>query len=181
MGFGKQQQTENTIWLTFTTQSDIRDSVTLTGFQIIMEASLLSFTRHQWLRQLHSHGVSHPGSPAAGRSCGWVGVWVCVCEWIEYLGLDMCTILFLMINDSSLRFVNHKTRLLPATHSLSKLQRVHGCVWAALQDGTGVPESANRDCLVDPEKVSTAALYHLLLWKTKASQKYFQRWSKTTV
>lgn len=28
--------------------------------------SLASFLRHQWLRQLHSHGVSHPGPPAAG-------------------------------------------------------------------------------------------------------------------
>lgn len=75
----------------------------------------------------------------------------------------MCTILFVMINHSSLKFTNHKTLLLAATHSLSKLQRVHGCVWAALQDGAGVPESANRDCLVDPEKVSTAAFVSTFL------------------
>lgn len=45
----------------------------------------------------------------------------------------------------------------PASHSLPKLQRVHGCVWAALQDGPGIPEGADGDRPADPEKVSLAA------------------------
>lgn len=53
------------------------------------------------------------------------------------------------------------TCLFPATRSLSQLQRVHGRVWAALQDGPRIPESANRDCPAHPEKVSLAAKFHL--------------------
>lgn len=34
--------------------------------QTALTCSFSSFLRHQWLRQLHSHGLSHPGSPAAG-------------------------------------------------------------------------------------------------------------------
>ena len=42
-----------------------------------------------------------------------------------------------------------------APRPLSQLQRVHGCVWAALQDGTGISEGADRDRPADPEKVRT--------------------------
>lgn len=40
----------------------------------------LFLLRHQRLRQLHSHGVSHPGSPAAGRPAR-MRVLVCVYRW----------------------------------------------------------------------------------------------------
>lgn len=49
----------------------------------------LFLLRHQRLRQLHSHGVSHPGSPAAGRPAHvHVRLHVCLYRWTVYRSQD---------------------------------------------------------------------------------------------
>lgn len=129
----------------------------------------LFLLRHQRLRQLHSHGVSHPGSPAAGRPAHvHVRLHVCLYRWTVYrsqdqsnepielrltcVSMSVARHLVNVLSRPGLQsnvlgqcpdgcpcpvvwtvyvfcvLVNRASCLLPASHSLSELQRVHGCV-----------------------------------------------------
>lgn len=76
------------------------------------------------------------------------------------LYLWLITIHSAVMYSMSRPFLSHLTNnahLFSASRPLSQLQRVHGSVWAALQDGSRISESANRDCPADPEKVRLAS------------------------
>lgn len=48
--------------------------------------------------------------------------------------------------------------LFSASSTMPKLQRIYGCVWTALQNGTRIYESSDRNCIAVAEEVSEMCL-----------------------